>query len=1656
MARQLYEMTNFKGGLNCLGEPRDIDDNEFAQNWNIMVDREGVLRVAGLGQHEIPASTFSSDNFHEGFGLFQFSVDYSLTEIDTGLLSGIEQGTIHTYTSTTAFVLADTASVSSTDDYYNNWTIFIYSGTGAGESRLITDYTGSSRTITCEAFATTLHDKDDGTPSKYIIYRWKTDGTNWHGSAAKKDIITDGTTPISAISSHSNDKYYFISKKTSITDEQSVNLGYIEYEPNLTLEAGVEYSLTLKASFKYNWFNYVSNGVEDGSGTPYGDKPPWIELYSETVTDGTNTKLSLYANNTWVSETDQAGYKSLVDSNFVDNGDFTNGANEWTEVDLGGVLSVAEEAGSDAYGTHDGTLTMTAAAGYAWANGAPASFIYQQLSLDDNTPYHLNFVYGSSATGITYSVVDVTNLVATGIITNLGSTISDTGDGLTSGDSLTCNVDGVTATSDLLLNKYIYKSDGTFVGKCTVINSGTQITLGGGVAVDLANDVQLYTERVIIPWRGLPHTGGLTTYKFANESDSNYSGKTSEYITFNVPDNGSGTETNIQIRFANAGTAASNVNLAGVTVYKAFNDLVSMGNSNNANNPFLGSTNSWSTYRTKFTIPSGFISGGNKSDWVLRIHAGAYGYRANATNASATQEVYITPPIISSNKSDTITALSDNNANNSTIALHSNNSGIWDKHSLIWGDLGAKPTYDYINGFLKLSDGNFTTRNQNMILYYNNRKVEHPNYGFDYSDWIVEENIIPTPPSLQVLSVSTSPYSATKFNAIDYLNLLHSGEHYRQSSGGYDATNWNSDEFGVSDGTGAPFGNGHIVRYHASTTDPAMTVAELKLYDYGRHLPNPDSTADHSTNLGILFTANSQANTVQDAQNPVYCRIQGVDAVHTAEDMDSTMSAGNVAKIQYSILWEISAFVQAGATAFPDCTVPSFRVKAGKASNTMTTDNTTGNPGSLKDQEMVTMGFLTFVATEIATQKTMHHGVGAQNTGVTIREVISGDREWDNVQIVSYNHAVGENDFHSEMTVLLQGEISWPTEEVIAKTNDIVFSIEEVEGDLGADATHLIGVNGELLNCLSQGIDATNSHAETYQYQSVFTRFMFQTLDVVFYDSAFDQDTDVNFIDGTVLNFVWGAPSGGSSTGWGERTFKVGVSSVNYFDEESAINESPQEISAVTAGYSPEVTAYIAREVLFNPYLKKTKFYMKDNETDIWYLQFYIDHDTIKFYSTTSGKSEFIDTLLIMANSVLKREDLKDFNEVNSYESETMVSQEDAVSNFNLTCRYKASVVANNRLYVGNIKQNGKTHGDRMIKSPIGKYNLLPKSNFIDVAINDGDEITALAYYKDKLLQFKKRKVFVINTSGDYEFLEDTFHDTGVKGQCSVVTTPHGIAWSNINGCYLYDGAKLTNLIENKIPNDTYYTTIASAFNKWNPGGAATNNSKNVIGYIEDKDSLLIIFSDKTLTATNYPTGATYHFGTNSWTLLFQAFSVNSSGVTGNFSNMITNQDGDVMYYHHVSGSEALHVNEIKKWNHNPVEDSNFSITTKNFYFYTKDITFGNISDVKTLYRVYITYRVKRDGTDSGVAVTGAVNGSNSFDVEFSTSSTFKGTATACYGSSTLDETDGIWKTAELKFGTPSEVKNISTLQLRLIGGPGAFDFEVNDISISYRVVRRR
>ena len=630
----------------------------------------------------------------------------------------------------------------------------------------------------------------------------------------------------------------------------------------------------------------------------------------------------------------------------------------------------------------------------------------------------------------------------------------------------------------------------------------------------------------------------------------------------------------------------------------------------------------------------------------------------------------------------------------------------------------------------------------------------------------------------------------------------------------------------------------------------------------------------------------------------------------------------------------------------------------------------------------------------------------------------------------------------------------------ITKNDDIVIQFEVLYAQGVDQAEWTSSMPNSDLNSNEQ-ITYSGDYTWGWGYEYSETMFI-NNMNINFWSTlSLETDSLINIGSGkeSEVAFSFGE-SNELSAGWGNRFFELAVTSVNIFDEESALNVSSelighdtvQDKSYIETGHAPNIRVYLGDGQYNDEFIKKTKIYMKDNESDIWYLQFYIDHTTKKLHSTTSNASTLgsYDSTSGTTSWYLGRENFLNFNEVDSYESQTMVSQDSAISSSTLTCRYKTSVVANSRLYVGNILQNGRHYGDRMIKSPIGKYNILPSSNFIDVAINDGDEITALAYYQDKILQFKKRKVFVINISGDYEFLEDTFNNVGVEGNYSVAKTPHGIVWANKSGCYLYNGKEMINLIDNIIPTISEYSTIGG--NYWL--ASALGDKNPVIGYIDNRDTLLIKWTAKNTEEATNPGGISYHFATKSWSFLQRVFSGKSDEPsTGNISNIITNVDGDVLFYRFKS-DDAF--NNIKKWTNTSL--NNYTSTNfKPFVFTTKDFIFGDISTRKKIYKIYITYKVETDGEDSGVGLYAQVNGTEfdlgtiSNNIRFSQTSQFAGTNTTCYASETLDETDAKWKTAELKFATPSEVNNIYSMQLMLYSTVINAGFQVNDISIVYR-----
>ena len=116
--------------------------------------------------------------------------------------------------------------------------------------------------------------------------------------------------------------------------------------------------------------------------------------------------------------------------------------------------------------------------------------------------------------------------------------------------------------------------------------------------------------------------------------------------------------------------------------------------------------------------------------------------------------------------------------------------------------------------------------------------------------------------------------------------------------------------------------------------------------------------------------------------------------------------------------------------------------------------------------------------------------------------------------------------------------------------------------------------------------------------------------------------------------------------------------------------------------------------------------------------------------------------------------------------------------------------------------------------------------------------------------------------------------------------------------------------------------------------------------------------------------------------------------------------------------------NDVQKWSDASVKSTNFSLITK-------DIDFGQPSQRKKIYKVYVTYT---GGTSQNINVTYRTNGGNGSWLEFD---------------GDLDSTTVAQVEAELK--PNASINNIKSLQLKF-DGTSAATFEINDISIVYRL----
>ena len=253
----------------------------------------------------------------------------------------------------------------------------------------------------------------------------------------------------------------------------------------------------------------------------------------------------------------------------------------------------------------------------------------------------------------------------------------------------------------------------------------------------------------------------------------------------------------------------------------------------------------------------------------------------------------------------------------------------------------------------------------------------------------------------------------------------------------------------------------------------------------------------------------------------------------------------------------------------------------------------------------------------------------------------------------------------------------------------------------------------------------------------------------------------------------------------------------------------------------------------------------------------------------------------------------KDPPTIYSYESQTGHFGDETTS-----ATFKTSCLLNRKLYIGNVYQDGLASNDRMIKSPVNSFDKFPELSTIDAAINDGDDIVKLVSFGDRILQYKRKALHVINASQDQEFLEATYALMGVDRPYQVVETPYGVAWCNRSGVYIYGGeGSITNIVRDKL----------DIIKDWDWQQDSSGRGLASIGF-DDRSDKIIIMRNVAANGDRADEILVYDMRTKAW-----VFGDDKCTSAAAKSNMFLSPDGYMVYtYDGSSGGVDVSIDDVE------------------------------------------------------------------------------------------------------------------------------------------------
>ena len=475
---------------------------------------------------------------------------------------------------------------------------------------------------------------------------------------------------------------------------------------------------------------------------------------------------------------------------------------------------------------------------------------------------------------------------------------------------------------------------------------------------------------------------------------------------------------------------------------------------------------------------------------------------------------------------------------------------------------------------------------------------------------------------------------------------------------------------------------------------------------------------------------------------------------------------------------------------------------------------------------------------------------------------------------------------------------------------------------------------------------------------------------------------------------------------------------------ETTYNNVSLYIQDIAAGYAWDNTND-ARKTGLNCYYKR-----ESDETNTWNHLFLVDFNYGFKLSNEENFSIQWEEVTATTEYHLREIEIQNTITFDTYESKNGYKSDvneflDLSDDDQNGIGYSVSTIANRVHYIANVRylnNDGvvRNYGDVMFKSVVNKFDTFPLSRRLEVSVQDGDEITALESYADRLLQYKRDKLHLINISQEVEFLEDTFTFKGVDSQAAVCKTDYGIAWVNQFGCYLYDGRQVNNLLEQKgirkIKEDTWLLDT---------------NFKPMIAYLPKERQLVIPHDHAGGDAQNGAQDAwIYDMITKSWVIQHNEFMA-ADGI--GLSNLITDQNGDIVF--------SKGTGDMKVYSSTSSPKTNVKIVTA-------DMNYGDSGVRKKVYRVRLSYK----GDASTLNVRYTTNGNTDTYKQFE--GTLNGLPNGSATNTPLEDKSSDttqWYHAELKPAVSSESTNIYSFQVH-IDGAAQGDFEINDLSVVFRV----